>query len=73
MTYTGLLLASMQAVPFWHSAWLPLLFIASDISTGIGLGFITYVVVSVATGNVKKVKPLMWVAAAAFLVSFLIS
>ncbi|MBB3171895.1 NrfD/PsrC family molybdoenzyme membrane anchor subunit [Parvibacter caecicola] len=37
MTYTGLLLASMQAVPFWHSAWLPLLFIASDISTGIGL------------------------------------
>ena len=44
-----------------------------SISTGIGLGFITYVVVSVATGNVKKVKPLMWVAAAAFLVSFLIS
>ena len=44
-----------------------------SISTGIGLGFITYVVVAVATGNVKKVKPLMWVAAAAFLVSFLIS
>ncbi len=44
-----------------------------SISTGIGLGFLTYVVVSVATGNVKKVKPLMWVAAAAFLVSFLIS
>lgn len=37
MTYTGLLLASIQAVPFWHSAWLPLLFVASDISTGIGL------------------------------------
>lgn len=44
-----------------------------SISTGIGLGFITYVVVACATGNAKKVKPLMWVAAVAFLVSFLIS
>jgi AGZA family xanthine/uracil permease-like MFS transporter len=44
-----------------------------SISTGIGLGFITYVLVAIATGNVKKIKPLMWVAAIAFLISFLIS
>lgn len=44
-----------------------------SISTGIGLGFITYVVAACATGNIKKIKPLMWVAAAAFLVAFLIS
>ena len=44
-----------------------------SISTGIGLGFITYVVVSLCTGQYAKVKPLMWVAAAAFLISFIIS
>lgn len=37
MTYTGLLLASMPAIPFWNTAWVPLLFVASDFSTGIGL------------------------------------
>ncbi len=42
-----------------------------SISNGIGLGFITYVIVSVVTGNIKKVRPLMWVAAAAFLAYFL--
>ncbi|WP_303131459.1 NCS2 family permease [uncultured Olsenella sp.] len=42
-----------------------------SISSGIGLGFIAYVLVAAATGNIKKVKPLMWVAAAAFLVYFL--
>lgn len=44
-----------------------------SISSGIGLGFIAYVVVAVATGQVRKVKPLMWVAALAFLVYFLVS
>ncbi|WP_417118552.1 NCS2 family permease [Olsenella phocaeensis] len=44
-----------------------------SISSGIGLGFIAYVLVAAATGNIKKVKPLMWVAAAAFLVYFLIA
>nr|WP_314638306.1 NCS2 family permease [uncultured Olsenella sp.] len=44
-----------------------------SISSGIGLGFIAYVLVAAVTGNIKKVKPLMWVAAAAFLVYFLIA
>ena len=37
MAYTGLLLSSMPAIPFWHTAWVPLLFVLSDISTGVGL------------------------------------
>ncbi len=37
MTYTGLLLCTMPAVPFWNTLWVPLLFVASDISAGIGL------------------------------------
>lgn len=44
-----------------------------SISNGIGFGFIAYVLVAVVTGQVKKVKPLMWVAAAAFLVYFFIA
>ncbi len=44
-----------------------------SMSSGIGLGFIGYVVVAIATGNIKKVKPLMWVAAAAFVVYFIFS
>lgn len=44
-----------------------------SISTGIGLGFITYVVVACATGKAKEIKPLMWVAAIAFFVSFLVA
>jgi AGZA family xanthine/uracil permease-like MFS transporter len=44
-----------------------------SISTGIGLGFITYVVVACATGKVREVKPLMWISAVAFLLCFLIA
>jgi len=43
-----------------------------SISNGIGFGFIAYVIVACLTGQVKKVKPLMWVATAAFLVYFVI-
>ena len=43
-----------------------------SISDGIGLGFISYAIVAVATGNIKKVKPLMWVACVAFLIYFLL-
>ena len=43
-----------------------------SISNGIGLGFIAYVIVAAVTGNLKKVRPLMWVAAAAFLAYFLL-
>ena len=43
-----------------------------SISNGIGFGFIAYVVVAAGTGQLKKVKPLMWIAALAFLVYFLV-
>ena len=43
-----------------------------SISAGIGLGFISYAIVAVVTGNIKKVKPLMWVACVAFLIYFLV-
>ena len=52
----------IAAIPFTYS-----------ISNGIGLGFITYVLVAIFTGSVKKVRPLMWVAALAFLVYFLMT
>ncbi|WP_062314411.1 NCS2 family permease [Demequina rhizosphaerae] len=41
-----------------------------SISVGIGAGFISYVVLQVATGAAKKVHPLMWGAAAAFILYF---
>ena len=44
-----------------------------SISAGIGLGFISYVVVALFKGRAKEIKPLMWVAAAAFVVYFLVS
>ena len=43
-----------------------------SISNGIGLGFITYVIVAIVTGKVKQIRPLMWVAAVAFLLYFLL-
>lgn len=33
--YTGLFLASMQAVPFWNTPWLPTLFLLSSVSCGL--------------------------------------
>ena len=44
-----------------------------SISNGIGFGFIAYVIVAAVTGQIKKIKPLMWVAVAAFLVYFIIA
>jgi AGZA family xanthine/uracil permease-like MFS transporter len=44
-----------------------------SISNGIGMGFIAYVIVALVTGRAKKIKPLMWVATAAFVVYFLLS
>ena len=43
-----------------------------SISNGIGLGFITYIIVAVVTGRAKYVRPLMWVAGLAFLLYFLL-
>lgn len=37
MVYTGLFLSSMSAVPLWDSIWLPVLFVASALSTGLAL------------------------------------
>ena len=48
------------AIPFTYS-----------ITNGIGLGFISYVIIMVATGKARQVKPLMWAATAAFLVLFI--
>lgn len=43
-----------------------------SIATGIGLGFIGYVLVAVFQGRISEIKPLMWVASIAFLLSFLL-
>ena len=44
-----------------------------SIYTGIGLGFITYVLLSSVTGRIKRVHPFMWIATIAFVISFLIT
>lgn len=43
-----------------------------SISTGLSLGFMSYVIVSVAAGDIKKIKPTMWVIAALSLLNFLV-
>lgn len=43
-----------------------------SITVGIGVGFISHVVMQVATGKAKKVHPLMWLVAALFVVYFLL-
>jgi AGZA family xanthine/uracil permease-like MFS transporter len=43
-----------------------------SITAGIGAGFISYVVLKVARGNLRAVHPLMWVVALAFVVYFAI-
>ena len=42
-----------------------------SIANGIGFGFISYCIIMVVQGKARQVKPLMWVAAAAFLVAFI--
>ena len=41
-----------------------------SIANGIGAGFISYVLLAVATGGARKVHPLMWVVAVAFVAYF---
>jgi len=41
-----------------------------SITTGMGAGFVAYVVLQIAVGKARKVHPLMWIAAAAFVVYF---
>ena len=52
----------VAGVPFTYS-----------ISSGIGLGFIAYVIVALFKGEASKIKPLMWIAALAFLVYFFVA
>lgn len=52
----------IAGVPFTYS-----------ISNGIGFGFIAYVLVAAVTGQIRKVKPLMWVATLAFVAYFFIA
>ena len=51
--------AIVAGIPFTYS-----------ITDGIGLGFISYVVIMVVLGRAREVKPLMWVASLAFLAMF---
>jgi AGZA family xanthine/uracil permease-like MFS transporter len=41
-----------------------------SITNGVGVGFITYVVIQVATGKTRRIHPLMWVIAVAFVAYF---
>jgi adenine/guanine/hypoxanthine permease len=43
-----------------------------SITNGIGLGFLFYVVVRIFQGKAREIAPLMWIAAAAFLASFIL-
>lgn len=43
-----------------------------SITNGIGFGFISYCIIKVVQGRAREVKPLMWVAALAFLVMFVV-
>lgn len=42
-----------------------------SITNGIGLGFISYVIIKACRGKFKEIHPLMWVTAVAFLLVFL--
>lgn len=44
-----------------------------SISIGIGLGFISYVLVSACAGKIKDVKPLTWLVVVAFIISFVVA
>ncbi|BDZ42669.1 hypothetical protein GCM10025865_19680 [Paraoerskovia sediminicola] len=41
-----------------------------SISDGIGVGFVAFVVIKLALGKVRQIHPLMWLAAAMFVVYF---
>jgi AGZA family xanthine/uracil permease-like MFS transporter len=43
-----------------------------SITNGIGAGFVTYVFIKAARGKAEEVRPMMWIAAAAFVVYFAI-
>ena len=60
-----------QGIPsFFIVAGVPLTY---SISSGIGMGFIGYILVAIATGRVREIKPLMWVATLAFFVYYFVA
>ena len=81
LVFVGFLMMSEVAEIDWNDLLdgFPAFLIAAgipmtySISNGIGFGFLAYIVVAAVTGQIRKVKPLMWVAGAAFLVYFLIA
>jgi AGZA family xanthine/uracil permease-like MFS transporter len=44
-----------------------------SISTGIGAGFLSFVVIKIAKGKAREVHPLLWIVAALFVVYFAIA
>lgn len=69
----GLRKAVMDAIPsdlrLAIGIGIPLTYSITD---GIGFGFVAYVVIMTVMGRACSVKPLMWVAALAFLVMFVV-
>ncbi len=74
-----LMMASVRDIPWnnFEEAFPAFLVIVGipltyNISYGIGLGFISYVIIKVFHGKTKDVHWLMWIVAAAFVVSFIL-
>lgn len=61
----------LQGIPaFMTIIGIPLTY---SISIGIGLGFITYVLISLCLGKARDIKLLTWIVVIAFIISFLVS
>lgn len=61
----------LQGIPaFMTIIGIPLTY---SISIGIGLGFITYVLISLCLGKARDIKLLTWIVVVAFIISFLVS
>ena len=44
--------------------------LTSSVATGLGLGFISYVLIRLCTGRGREVNPLLWVIAGCFVINF---
>lgn len=61
----------LQGIPaFMTIIGIPLTY---SISIGIGLGFISYVLMSLCLGKIRDIKPLTWVVVVAFIISFIVA
>jgi len=78
-----IIVGCLMAAPIRHIEWgefenafpafmtIVMIPLTYNITNGIGMGFISYVVVKAAAGKFKEIKPFMWVVAVAFLLVFL--